>query len=562
MRPAARKHRERRGFTLIELSVVLLIIGILMSFVLVATYEGVERGQVRATQALIAKLDVGYTERYEALLAQTVEPNAAHKYLAAVFPANVPPRFLPWGTNYPVIPGTPPTVQTLESESRAAVIAKVDYLKRELPDVFFVDNTTDLNYPINFAGLPYDSPDAPRTPYNYVLPLGNSVLPVFLPGSFDALGNALDSSKGPGAGIGGPGEGIYGASYSARAAVNKLLGYLPQGYDGVDNDADGWIDEWDEGIGADAPVTDPYDGQTRKLSEMINGRLGRHTHKTARAEALYALLVEGRGVFGSVFTADDFAPNEVKDTDNDGLPEFVDAWGEPLQFFRWPTHHIQPGLQKGTDAYENSFEPRQKSGLDPNGLLTSPAWWSSFNGPGPKDPVAKAPELWVPTATPSDSLMSNHAFTFQNFFFPLVDMNIDQPLCDPSAPQPAPGCPPVATLWDQGGRQRRRAFFARHLIVSGGPDRRVGIGMLGTDYSDFGLAPIPVTAQRLVRIENTGSAWTPYRIESNGQFWPYDPMNSASMAVQSANFNSSTGEGWMLDDVSNQNLPTANGGIR
>ena len=31
-----------------------------------------------------------------------------------------------------------------------------------------------------------------------------------------------------------------------------------------------------------------------------------------------------------------FHRQEVQDTDGDGLPEFVDAWGQPLQFFRWP----------------------------------------------------------------------------------------------------------------------------------------------------------------------------------------------------------------------------------
>ena len=42
------------------------------------------------------------------------------------------------------------------------------------------------------------------------------------------------------------------------------------------------------------------------------------------------------GPLGSVFSRDDFSDREVKDTDGDGLPEFVDAWGQPLQFFRWP----------------------------------------------------------------------------------------------------------------------------------------------------------------------------------------------------------------------------------
>ena len=51
---------------------------------------------------------------------------------------------------------------------------------------------------------------------------------------------------------------------------------------------------------------------------------------------LYAILVEGAGPLGSVFNRDDFTDKEVRDTDGDGLPEFVDAWGQPLQFFRWP----------------------------------------------------------------------------------------------------------------------------------------------------------------------------------------------------------------------------------
>ncbi len=72
---------------------------------------------------------------------------------------------------------------------------------------------------------------------------------------------------------------------------------------------------------------------------------------------LYAILVEGRGPLGSVFNADDFTDKEVQDTDGDGLPEFVDAWGNPLQFFRWPLlYHsdIQRGQVIQADS-ENSW---------------------------------------------------------------------------------------------------------------------------------------------------------------------------------------------------------------
>ena len=68
----------------------------------------------------------------------------------------------------------------------------------------------------------------------------------------------------------------------------------------------------------------------------MQSNLAAHQHNTARSETLYAILVGGVGPLGSVFSPDDFSDREVKDTDGDGLPEFVDAWGQPLQFFRWP----------------------------------------------------------------------------------------------------------------------------------------------------------------------------------------------------------------------------------
>ena len=54
----------------------------------------------------------------------------------------------------------------------------------------------------------------------------------------------------------------------------------------------------------------------------------------------------GAARWGSVFSRDEFTDKEVQDTDNDGLPEFVDAWGQPLQFFRWPTLY-HSDLQRG-----------------------------------------------------------------------------------------------------------------------------------------------------------------------------------------------------------------------
>ena len=121
----------------------------------------------------------------------------------------------------------------------------------------------------------------------------------------------------------------------------------------------------------------------------MQANLTNHKHTTARSEMLYALLVEGRGPLGSVFSPDDFSTKEVQDTDSDGLPEFVDAWGQPLQFYRWPLlYHsdIQRGqvitATTGTSwalgqPYVSVFETREQDPLDPNQCSWPPAYWFS-----------------------------------------------------------------------------------------------------------------------------------------------------------------------------------------
>lgn len=64
--------------------------------------------------------------------------------------------------------------------------------------------------------------------------------------------------------------------------------------------------------------------------------------KAESSEFLYEMLVTGKA-FGltNVSTAN-FEQQELGDTDEDGRLEFVDAWGEPLQFYRWPTRLVRP----------------------------------------------------------------------------------------------------------------------------------------------------------------------------------------------------------------------------
>lgn len=67
-----------------------------------------------------------------------------------------------------------------------------------------------------------------------------------------------------------------------------------------------------------------------------------HDPATESSELLYFALTRME-VFGTPLTAvDDFSTREVADTDNDGLPEFIDGWGNPLRYYRWPTRLFKP----------------------------------------------------------------------------------------------------------------------------------------------------------------------------------------------------------------------------
>ncbi len=68
----------------------------------------------------------------------------------------------------------------------------------------------------------------------------------------------------------------------------------------------------------------------------------KHNENTESAELLYYALVRGKALGIPTVDPGEFKANEVADTDGDGLLEFIDAWGRPLRFYRWPTRLICP----------------------------------------------------------------------------------------------------------------------------------------------------------------------------------------------------------------------------
>jgi prepilin-type N-terminal cleavage/methylation domain-containing protein len=538
MRRPSRSEARASGpaFTLVELLVVMAIIGILLAFILTAAMDGVRRAEERATQALIVKLDAGMTDRLDAIIATRADALASHDYMARIY----------------LTSGSLPR-QGIRNNMRAQIIARFDQIKAEIPDVFVLQ-LGNVDYPLNFAAIPYNPTDgttsfiAPSLAlsgkalnhYQYILPLGVACLnnP-----AFDENGNANAAPISYGADSPSntlfppTGTGIYGASYTAAAGLYKTLfqaavvknpgasGPTPQnaGYDGIDNNGNGLVDELSENGGMAAGM----------LTLLKN-----HQHKTARAEMLYALLVEGQGPFGSVFSRDDFSDSEVRDTDGDGLPEFIDAWGEPIQFYRWPIF-FQSDTQRGAggytlaqsstlSTYNVSYDPREQNTLDPNQTLVEPAWWSgAINSSSPFAAVT-AP-------------LSGSAIAFQNFFHTLTDPNANPGLATPALP---------GQVWDRGvagsNYFARREYYSRFLIVSGGPDRAPGVPVfdptyytnVGQYYNGAGSPSGPILNVANLLIESQAGQGTPNRtppyysfpviVPSSGPSYPLgDPTSDA-----------------------------------
>ncbi len=96
----------------------------------------------------------------------------------------------------------------------------------------------------------------------------------------------------------------------------------------------------------------------------------------APAECLYLIMTSGLGSDGGAV----FSERDSGDVDGDGMPEFVDAWGRPIEWIRWPAGFIsdlQPGVENLTDkridrGHLSNPNPFDVTRLDPKPNLFDP----------------------------------------------------------------------------------------------------------------------------------------------------------------------------------------------
>ncbi|QDU60296.1 hypothetical protein Pan216_11350 [Planctomycetes bacterium Pan216] len=124
-------------------------------------------------------------------------------------------------------------------------------------------------------------------------------------------------------------------------------------------------------------------GQTGTNASLPSGH---DDVNTEGSECLYLIL--GIPVEGGTFSLDQIPGRFIDDTDGDGLLEFVDAWGNPLAFYRWPVDYVAY-LMEGTGQLPRSLlrttDPNNLSatvdsnGVDPDGVLGTSSWFGNTN---------------------------------------------------------------------------------------------------------------------------------------------------------------------------------------
>lgn len=120
-----------------------------------------------------------------------------------------------------------------------------------------------------------------------------------------------------------------------------------------------------------------------------------HDPITESSELLYFAITRME-VFGTPPVAvDDFSTREVADTDNDGLPEFIDGWGNPLRFYRWPTRLFKPYGLLGDDGVPGSpgDDPDSPPGADFDDL--SEIGWAGTDDLKVSDNVRSFARLYI-----------------------------------------------------------------------------------------------------------------------------------------------------------------------
>lgn len=194
--------------------------------------------------------------------------------------------------------------------------------------------------------------------------------------------------------------------------------------------------------------------------------------KYQSAECLYMIMTIGTE--DSSTSTEHFTARDVGDVDSDGMKEFIDAWGQPIEFLRWAPGFSSP--MQPVYSYDYPGGPNTPGSI--------------FHNTQPRDP------------NNGNRVVSHWKIQFENYTNTNATVNTTKTLgtrlviIDQDDPFNPMRVGPVrenstsswarATRWRPGDPGPEHGYILIPLIYSCGPDRVSGLHHCFKDYTDIG----------------------------------------------------------------------------
>jgi prepilin-type N-terminal cleavage/methylation domain-containing protein len=147
----------------------------------------------------------------------------------------------------------------------------------------------------------------------------------------------------------------------------RLMEAFPMSYTEISNP---WVYSNDSNGNAYIPTSSQRRYIIKYQSLLASGNLAANNAAT-QSSACLLMALKTHGADGGVSVQDQLN-YAVADSDNDGIPEFIDSWSNPLVFVRFGT---AANVQAANPAVSGSRAFKHSDPFDPEGALLSSNWY-------------------------------------------------------------------------------------------------------------------------------------------------------------------------------------------